>query len=396
MRINEIYTAFFLAFPFFICIFVYKTWTHMILSHISIVNYRNIEQAELDFSPKMNCFIGLNGMGKTNLLDAVYYLSFCKSSDNPVDSQNISHDRDFFMIKGDFDFTNGAREQIYCGMKRNVKKKFRRSGKDYERLSDHIGLIPLVLVSPDDQVLILGGSADRRKFVDMVISQYDRTYLSTLIRYNKALQQRNALLKQGREADSELLDVCEDMMGEAGMDVYKARYEFVKAFIPVFREFYKRISQSGEEAELSYKSHASEGGLGSYIRQGRERDLILGYSSRGIHRDDLVMELGGYPVRKEGSQGQSKTYLIALKLAQFVFLKRTSSGTTPLLLLDDVFDKLDSRRVEQIVRIVEGDEFGQIFMTDTNRDHLDRILEGSKGEFKMFEVTDGNIKERKG
>lgn len=368
----------------------------MILSHISIVNYRNIEQAELDFSPKMNCFIGLNGMGKTNLLDAVYYLSFCKSSDNPVDSQNISHDRDFFMIKGDFDFTNGAREQIYCGMKRNVKKKFRRSGKDYERLSDHIGLIPLVLVSPDDQVLILGGSADRRKFVDMVISQYDRTYLSTLIRYNKALQQRNALLKQGREADSELLDVCEDMMGEAGMDVYKARYEFVKAFIPVFREFYKRISQSGEEAELSYKSHASEGGLGSYIRQGRERDLILGYSSRGIHRDDLVMELGGYPVRKEGSQGQSKTYLIALKLAQFVFLKRTSSGTTPLLLLDDVFDKLDSRRVEQIVRIVEGDEFGQIFMTDTNRDHLDRILEGSKGEFKMFEVTDGNIKERKG
>ena len=366
----------------------------MILKRISILNYKNLEQVELDFSSKMNCFIGQNGMGKTNLLDAVYYLSFCKSATNPIDSQNMMHNQDFFMLQGLYATDGGDIEEVYCGMKRRQKKQFKRNKKEYSRLSDHIGLVPLVMVSPADSELISGGSEERRRFMDVVISQYDKEYLEALIRYNKALLQRNTLLKAEQEPDDELMNVWEEMMAATGAVVYRKRCAFIEEFIPTFQAFYSHISQDKEQVNLSYESHAMQGELLQLLKDNRQRDRIMGYSLKGIHKDDLVMQLGEYPIKKEGSQGQNKTYLIALKLAQFDFLRRTGSNTTPLLLLDDIFDKLDASRVEQIVKLVAGDRFGQIFITDTNRDHLDQILRKTEGDYKVFEVVDGVVKER--
>lgn len=367
----------------------------MWLKRISIVNYKNLEQAELTFSHKMNCIIGKNGMGKTNLMDAVYYLSFCKSATNPIDSQNIRHEQDFFVLQGFYETDGGEPEEVYCGLKRRQKKQFKRNKKEYTRLSDHIGLIPLVMVSPADTLLIAGGSEERRRFMDVVISQFDREYLDALIRYNKALVQRNTLLKADLEPDEELMNVWEEMMAATGEVVFRKRSQFIEEFIPIFQSYYSYISQNQEEVKLSYQSHAAEGDLRALLRASRQRDRIMGYSLKGIHKDDLIMQLGEFPMKREGSQGQNKTYLIALKLAQFEFLKRTGSGTTPLILLDDIFDKLDAMRVEQIVKLVAGDNFGQIFITDTNRDHLDRILRKIEGDYKLFEVENGEVSERK-
>ena len=367
----------------------------MILKRISILNYKNLGQVELDFSPKMNCFIGQNGMGKTNLLDAVYYLSFCKSATNPIDSQNMMHDQEFFVIQGFYETEAGDMEEVYCGMKRRQKKQFKRNKKEYQRLSDHIGFIPLVMVSPADSELIAGGSEERRRFMDVVISQYDKEYLEALIRYNKALQQRNTLLKAEVEPDEELMLVWEEMMAATGEVVYRKRRAFIDEFIPTFQTFYSHISQDRETVNLAYESHAEQGNLLQLLKENRPKDRIMGYSLKGVHKDDLTMHLGEYPIKREGSQGQNKTYLIALKLAQFDFLRRTGSNTTPLLLLDDIFDKLDASRVEQIVKLVSGDKFGQIFITDTNRDHLDKIMKKIEGDYKVFGVEDGAVTERK-
>ena len=249
------------------------------------------------------------------------------------------------------------------------------------------------MVSPADAALVDGGSEERRRFMDMVIVQYDRDYLEALSRYNKALQQRNALLKQEEEPDEELMALWEEAMAREGTTIYEKRRAYVEEFIPVFRDFYGHISGGKEEAGLRYVSHGQRGDLLEVIRRDRPKDRIMGYSLHGIHKDDLEMTLGGYPLRREGSQGQNKTYLIALKLAQFDFLRRTGSRTAPLLLLDDIFDKLDAGRVEQIVRLVSGERFGQIFVTDTNRDHLDRILEKTEGEYKLFYVEQGEFRE---
>ena len=366
----------------------------MWLKRISILNYKNIEQTEIAFSRKLNCIIGKNGMGKTNLMDAVYYLSFCKSATNPVDSHNILHDRDFFVVQGFYETDNKEPLEIYCGLKRRQKKQFKRNKKEYSRLSDHIGLIPLVMVSPADSVLILGGSEERRRFVDVVISQFDREYLDALIRYNKAMLQRNTLLKSDVESEEELMNVLEELMASSGEVVYYKRKKFIDEFVEVFQSYYSFISQDSEQVSLSYESHASQGNLLEIIRESRQRDRIMGYSLKGVHKDDLIMKLGDFPIKREGSQGQNKTYLIALKLAQFEFLRRTGSNTTPLVLLDDIFDKLDAHRVEQIVKLVSGDSFGQIFVTDTNRDHLDKILRKIDGDYKILEVDNGMISER--
>ena len=344
------------------------------LNRISILNYKNIEQTDLTFSSKLNCFFGQNGMGKTNLLDAIYYLSFCKSAGNPIDSQNMLHTAEFFMIQG---------------AKRRQKKQFKRNKKEYHRLSDHIGLIPLVMVSPDDSILIAGGSEERRKFMDVVISQYDKEYLEALIRYNKALAQRNILLKKEEEVDDEMLAIWEEMMAQEGEVVFRKRESFIQEFIPIFQQFYSYISEDKEVVGLTYESHARNNSLKEVLRQSREKDRIMGFSLHGIHKDDLEMQLGGYPLKREGSQGQNKTYLIALKLAQFDFLRRI--GTVPLLLLDDIFDKLDAHRVEQIIKLVGSDRFGQIFITDTNRENLDRILEKVQVDYSLFSVTDGVV-----
>lgn len=368
--------------------------TIMILKRISILNYKNLEQVELSFSPKLNCFFGQNGMGKTNLLDAVYFLSFCKSAGNPIDSQNICHDADFFVIQGFYEAADGTPEEIYCGMKRRQKKQFKRNKKEYTRLSDHIGFLPLVMVSPADSELIAGGSDERRRFMDVVISQYDKEYLDALIRYNKALVQRNTLLKSEQPVEEELFLVWEEMMAQAGEVVCRKREAFIREFIPIFQSFYSFISQDREKVGLSYDSHARDASLLEVLKESRARDQIMGYSLRGVHKDELNMLLGDFPIKREGSQGQNKTYLVALKLAQFDFLKRTGT-TVPLLLLDDIFDKLDASRVEQIIKLVAGDSFGQIFITDTNREHLDRILHKVGSDYKMFRVEQGTVAEMK-
>ena len=368
----------------------------MILKRISILNFKNIQQAELTFSTKMNCFIGHNGVGKTNLLDAIYYLSFCKSSTNPIDSQIIRHGQEFFVVQGFYEQEDKTPEEIYCGMKRGRKKQFKRNKKEYQRLAEHIGFIPLVIVSPSDSILITGGSEERRRFMDLVISQYDRGYLDALVRYNKALLQRNSMLKAEEEPDPELMNVWEEMMAINGKLIYEKRAMFINEFIPIFQRYYSFISNDQEMVSLTYQSHAQRGELADIIRESRAKDRIVGYSLHGIHKDELEMQLGEFPIKREGSQGQNKTYLIALKLAQFDFLKRTGSQTTPLLLLDDIFDKLDSSRVEQIVKLVSGEEFGQIFITDTNREHLDSILQNMKQSYKLFEVENGEIHLRTG
>ena len=362
----------------------------MILRKLSILNYKNIGEAQLELSPKMNCFIGRNGMGKTNVLDAVYYLSFCRSASNPIDSQVIRHDEPFCMIEGEYgegDERLKMKDEkliISVGMKRGQKKHFKRNKKEYKRLSEHIGLIPLVVVSPADTLLIEGGSEERRKLMDMVIAQYDRSYIDALSRYNNALQQRNTLLKQASAAevssaafDPLLIQLWEEQMAEAGEQLFEKRRAF--------------ISGGQERVGLTYVSHCQRGPLLEVIQRDRHKDLAVGYSLHGVHRDDLEFTLDGHLMKREGSQGQNKTYVIALKLAQFDFLKRTGAQTTPLLLLDDIFDKLDAQRVEQIVRLVSSDNFGQIFITDTNRDHLDQILSTTTLDYKIFHVSQGEI-----
>lgn len=362
----------------------------MILERISILGYKNIEQAELTFSPKLNCFIGKNGMGKTNLLDAVYYLSFCKSHNNQVDSQNIKHDADFALIQGYYLLGGSDEEEFFCSLRRRQKKQFKRNKKEYEKLSDHIGCLPLVMVSPSDSDLITGGSDERRKFMDVVLSQFDKEYLHALIRYNKALQQRNALLKSDMQADESLYELWEEQLAYEGQIIHTKRKAFVEQFIPTFQYYYNFICQSNETVELKYESPLDEGNLVDLLKYKRERDKILGYTTAGVHRDDLDMRMDDYSIKKVGSQGQNKTYVVAMKLAQFDFLKKAGS-TTPILLLDDIFDKLDSTRVEQIVKLVSEDNFGQIFITDTNRDHLDDILKGLNSDYRLYQVEGGGV-----
>ncbi len=361
----------------------------MYLKRISILNYRNIAECELEFSPKINCFLGRNGMGKTNLLDAVYYLSFCKSHLNPIDSQVIKHDADFFMLQGTFERC-GADEVVSCAVKRRAKKRFKRNQKEYERLSDHIGFVPVVLVAPSDADLVSEGSDYRRRFLDTVIAQYDKPYLDALIRYNAALQNRNALLKNDSADDETMFDIYESQMATEAAYIYEKRAAFVANFVPIFQQFYGKIAADGEQVGIAFEAHAQQGDLQPQLRAVRDRDRLLGYSSRGAHRDDLTLTLGDYPMKRTGSQGQVKTFTVALKLAQYLFLKRIC-GVKPLLLLDDIFDKLDSDRVTRIVQIVGSDDFGQIFITDTNSSHLDEILAQIGGEQRLFNVVDGAV-----
>ncbi|MBR3110188.1 MAG: DNA replication/repair protein RecF [Prevotella sp.] len=370
----------------------------MILEKLSLINYKNIREATLDLSPKINCMIGSNGVGKTNILDAVYFLSFCHSASNPTDSTIIRHGEDFLMLEGTYLPDNSPSTlhlppstTISCGMKRGTKKHFRRDKKEYRRLSEHIGLIPLVMVSPSDTLLIDGGSEERRRLMDMVISQFDHTYMESVNRYNKALQQRNTMLKLETEPDPEVISLWEEQMAVEGERIYQRRDAFVRELTPIFQRYYEHISGNREQVAIEYISHCQRGPLLEVIQRDRAKDRIMGYSLHGVHRDDLVFTLGGHPIRREGSQGQHKTFVVALKLAQFDFLRRTNGGNTPILLLDDIFDKLDASRVEQIVTIVAGEEFGQIFITDTNRSHLDQILAASSHDYKIFHVDAGDV-----
>ena len=365
----------------------------MRLKHLSILNYKNIAEAELDFSPGLNCVIGCNGEGKTNLLDAIRFLSLCKSVGVTQDSLCIRHEQEFFMLKGQYEREDDTLEEIQCSLKRGQKKIMRRQGKPYKRLAEHIGLIPVVLVSPSDGMLIAGGSEERRRFMDVVISQMDLPYLDSLTRYNKALLQRNALLKMEPPCDTEILSLWEEQMAKEGEFIFQRRQKYIEEFIPIFQRYYNLIAQEHEQVSLSYTSHCQRGALLDVIQRDRHKDLAVGYSLHGIHRDDLEMLINGYPIKREGSQGQNKTMLVALKLAQYEFLHHTGSGTRPILLLDDIFDRLDAQRVERIVALVSGDSFGQTFITDTNREHLDKILSLTSQDYKLFLCENGSFSE---
>ena len=362
----------------------------MFLQNLSIINYKNISQSDAEFSPKLNCFVGHNGVRKTNYLDAIYFLSFCKSSFNSIDSQNIRHNEDFMVIQGDYVHADGRKDNIYCGVKRNHKKQFKRNGKAYGKLADHIGYIPLVMVSPGDVDIILGGSEDRRRFLDVVISQYDGQYLYEIMRYQHALKERNALLKMETPVDEDLIGAYEDVMADSGEKIHAVRAEFLKNFTPVFQNFYSQLCRDGEEINLEYVSNCQSGQLLHQIVQSRPKDQILGFSLCGIHRDDLKMTLGGYPIKHEGSQGQNKSCLIALKLAQYEFLK-IQIHKMPILLLDDIFDKLDAMRVERILNLVASDKFGQIFVTDTDRNYLSHLMDKVGRDSHIFEIENGTI-----
>ncbi|MDP4186089.1 MAG: DNA replication/repair protein RecF, partial [Bacteroidota bacterium] len=318
----------------------------MYIRDLSLLNFKNFEETELAFSPKLNCFIGNNGVGKTNLLDAVYYLSFCKSFLNSIEAENIRHGEEFLAIQGVY-VRNDQEEVIHCGLKKGQSKQFKRNKKEYSKLADHIGLLPLVMVSPSDISLILGGSEERRKFMDSVISQYDRKYLDVLLRYNRALLQRNNLLKnfaQIQRFDYGMLEAWDDQLIVLGKEINVKRAEFIQKLLPVFQKFYELVSQGHETVELVYESALNDNDFQELIREALPRDRAAQHTTVGIHKDDLHFKLGDYPMKKLGSQGQKKTYLVALKLAQFDFICKIS-GLKPILLLDDIFDKLDSIRV---------------------------------------------------
>ena len=366
----------------------------MWISTLNILNYRNIREASLEFSPKLNCFVGLNGQGKTNVLDAIYLLSFTKSAMTSQDSLNITHGEEMAMVQGSYQPSVVSDQPciISCGLKRGVKKQFRKDKKDYSRLLDHIGLIPLVMVCPADHQLIEDGSDERRRFMDVVIGQQNRKYLDCLTKYNALLKQRNALLKQYADAPNppdDLLEVLEWQMVEPAEYIYKIRSEFFKEFEPYFQEVYKVISGGEEQPHLVYISQLQNRDLREAYVKTRQRDLILGWTSQGPHKDDLEMRLEEWPLKQVGSQGQQRTFVLAMKLAQALYLADTT-GETPILLLDDIFDRLDSERVERIVDMVQGEQFGQIFITDTDRQHLTEILQPSP-DAKIFHVENGQI-----
>ncbi|MDR2414760.1 MAG: DNA replication/repair protein RecF [Odoribacteraceae bacterium] len=363
----------------------------MIIKSVTIVNYKNIEEAVIECSPGFNCFIGNNGVGKTNILDALYHLSMCRSYFNLPDAQNIRHGEPFFLLQGRYERDDEAID-IHCGLKRGERKVFKRNKKSYERLSDHIGLLPLVMISPADALLIDGGSEERRRFVDGVISQCDKEYLLRLIRYNRALAQRNSLLKAcaGRGVDEEMMAAWDEQLAENGNVILQKREAFTRELETEFRLFHDQLVEGREQVALRYVATAPPGGLLAALRESLARDRLLTYTTVGIHRDDIALTLEGYPVKKLGSQGQKKSFLAALKFAQFTYLTRIT-GMKPLLLLDDVFDKLDAGRVSQIVQVVSGNRFGQVFITDTNREHIDEILRLHAVEFKIFRVDEQGV-----
>lgn len=359
----------------------------MYLQKISLVNFKNIESQSFDFHEKINCFVGNNGVGKTNVLDAIYYLSFTKSYFNSVAIQNIRHGEGFFMVEGDY-LLNDRKEKIVCSLKKGQKKVLKRNDKAYGKFSEHIGQFPLVIISPADRDLVTEGSDTRRKFIDGVISQQNKTYLQDLIAYNKVLSQRNALLKYfaaNRTFDALNLSVYDDQLSEYGSRIYEVRKAFLEQFIPIFNEKYQIISGDKEQVNLNYKSQLHDFLMKDLLQKSLEKDKILQYTTSGIHKDDLNFEIGTYPIKKFGSQGQQKSYLIALKLAQFEFIKQQSK-VIPILLLDDIFDKLDENRVSQIIDLVNNDEFGQIFITDTHSKRTENILKQGDKEYQIFEL----------
>ncbi|MBP2832348.1 DNA replication and repair protein RecF [Aquimarina sp. U1-2] len=360
----------------------------MILKSLSLINYKNFESINFQFDNKINCLVGNNGVGKTNVLDAIYHLSFGKSYFNPITSQNIRHNSDFFVVDGQYE-KNDREEKVIVSAKKGQKKVIKRNGKIYETFSEHIGFLPLVIISPADRDLITEGSDMRRKFVDGVISQSDSNYLSTLLKYSKVVSQRNALLKffaVNTTFDETQLDVYNQQLYEYGSIIHKKRADFLNTFIPIFIEKYRSISSGEETVALTYQSKLTETDLLTLLAQNLTRDRMLQYTSVGVHKDDLSFEIENYPIKKFGSQGQQKSFLIALKLAQFDFIKE-ESGVPPILLLDDIFDKLDEKRVEHIIKLVDNQSFGQLFISDTHADRTEEVVKKTSQSYKIIKLN---------
>ena len=359
----------------------------MILKSLNLINYKNFDAFTVEFDAKINCFVGANGVGKTNILDAIYHLSFGKSYFNPIASQNIRHNEDFFVVDGMYEKKN-REEKVIVSLKRGQKKIIKRNGKAYDRFSDHIGFLPLVIISPSDRDLIIEGSETRRKFMDGVISQSDKSYLEALLNYSKILAQRNALLKYfalNNNFNKDSLDIYNQQLNEYGYSIHDKRKAFLEAFIPIFKKRYKTISNNSEVVDLQYNSQLTDSSLMELFATHINKDRMLQYTSVGIHKDDLDFSIKGYPIKKFGSQGQQKSFLIALKLAQFDFIK-SQSGETPLLLLDDVFDKLDEQRVAQIIQLVNDQNFGQLFVSDTHADRTEKAIKSVHQSYQIFQL----------
>ena len=362
----------------------------MILKSLTLTNFKNIQQASLEFSDKVNCLLGDNGMGKSNLLDAIYFLSFCKSFTGMPDAMVMRQGEDFAMLQARY-IRHGADEELLAALRRGRRKSLKRSGKEYQRLSEHIGLFPLVLASPADMALVTGAGEERRRLMDMVISQTDARYLDALIRYGRSLEQRNRMLRDGI-ADANLYLAVEMAMEASADYICRARRQWVARLSDIFADYYHAIAGEGETPSLAYSSHLADPAvrLADLMAERRARDAAMRFTTAGPHRDDIEMQICGMPVRRAASQGQAKTYTVALRLAQYDFL-RQATGLTPLLLLDDIFDKLDANRVASIMDIVNRPTFGQIFITDTNRKHLDEIL-GQAGEHcALWSVSHGQF-----
>ena len=359
----------------------------MILKSITLTNYKSFSAKTVDLDPKINCFIGSNGVGKSNVLDAIYHLSFGKSYFNPISSQNIKHGEDFFAIKGSY--RNESKEEVVIiNFKKNDKKVIKRNNKKYEKFSDHIGFIPLVIISPSDRNLIAEGSDIRRKFIDSVISQSDKKYLENLINYNKILTQRNSLLKlifKNKNFDKQTIQVYDSQLESIGEKIHMKRKMFLNDFIPVFKDKYKSISNNNEDVDIRYKTDLEFDKLSVLLQENLEKDMFLQYTSKGVHKDDLVFNINDYSVKKFGSQGQQKSLLIALKLSQFDFLK-SQNKNNPILLLDDIFDKLDKNRVKQIINLVSADDFGQIFISDTDEERTIESIKEINNSNKIFKL----------
>jgi len=366
----------------------------MYLKKLTLNNFKNCSEAHLEFSEKINCFIGDNGAGKTNILDSIYYLSFCKSYFNLIDSQNVKHEEDFFAIHGDYSKNGDKNDKLSCIQKLNHKKQFRINKKEYDRLADHIGLFPLVMISPYDRDLINEGSELRRKYIDGVISQFDRIYLDELLKYNKALAQRNALLKhfaETRRFNSESLEIWNKQLTESGSYIHNKRKIFLEEFIPIFRDYFRIITDGKEEVSIDYESQLFSDSLDELLTASVDKDRSARYTTVGIHKDDLIFKIGNYPLKKFGSQGQQKSFVIAIKLAQFEYTKNLK-GFKPVLLFDDIFDKLDDHRVQQLIHLVSENSFGQVFITDTQEQRITRLFEEVDIDHNIFEVINGEVK----
>lgn len=361
----------------------------MYLKKLVLINFKNITQAEITLSERLNCFVGDNGAGKTNVLDAVYYLSMSKSALTMTDGQSVRHGEDFFVVEGTYAGDSGSNDTVNCSFLRRSCKVLKLNGKEYERMADHVGRFPVVMVSPQDSVLITDAAEERRRYLNAFLSQLDRDYLASLMRYNAVLAERNRFLKSS--SDEQMLQIYDMQLADHAARIYERRRDIIERMRPLVAEFYRQLSGDREQVEIEYRSELASASMGELLLASRERDIVNGFTTSGVHRDDMSLRIGGYPLRKYGSQGQQKSFLMSLKLAQYRILAEVC-GERPLLLLDDLFDKLDTSRVENLLTLVAGDDFGQIFITDCNRSRLETILSRAGEKYALFMVEGGDIR----